>query len=186
MLLPYTTLTYYGPGAMAAYLTGVGSVTADIKGIARAGAGLAGSGTITTADLTAGKAMAAALAGVAELTASAKGRARLDALISIGALPSATDIAQAVWGASKNINLTADTTVDVLRDASSAGNPWAEVIESGYTAAQILRLIAAAVQGNATGLESGAPAFKGLDGTTTRIDATYAAGVRVVTDRDAD
>jgi hypothetical protein len=47
-----------------------------------------------------------------------------------------------------------------------------------------MRLIAAAVQGNATGLESGAPTFKGLDGTTDRVTATYVSGTRIVTARD--
>ena len=73
-----------------------------------------------------------------------------------------------------------------LNDAGSASNPWTEVIESGYTAAQILRLIAAAVQGNASGLEDGTPTFKGLDGTTDRIEARYSSGPRPVSARAAE
>lgn len=62
---------------------------------------------------------------------------------------------------------------------------WAAVLESGLTATELVRLIAAAVQGDATGLESGTPAFKSIDGLTTRLDGTYAAGVRTITTRDA-
>lgn len=59
------------------------------------------------------------------------------------------------------------------------------MIESGYTAAEILRLLAAVAQGDATGLESGSPVFKGIDGTTDRVTATYSGGTRTVTGRDA-
>ena len=71
-----------------------------------------------------------------------------------------------------------------LNDAGSASNPWTEIIESGYTAAEILRLIVAHAAGAASGLESGTPQFKSLDGTKTRIDGTYAAGERGITDLD--
>ena len=69
--------------------------------------------------------------------------------------------------------------------SGEGGASWDDVIESGLTARQMLRLIAAAVQGNATGLESGLPVFKSIDGTKDRITATYVSGTRVVTDRDA-
>lgn len=69
--------------------------------------------------------------------------------------------------------------------AGGVASVWAAVLESGLTATELIRLIAAAVQGNATGLESGTPAFKSIDGLTTRIDGTYAAGVRTITTRDA-
>lgn len=94
-------------------------------------------------------------------------------------------LAEAVWSAVAADNNGAGTMGEKLNDAGSASNPWTEVIESGFTAAEILKLIAAVIQGDATGLESGSPVFKGLDGTTDRVTATYSSGTRTVTDRDA-
>jgi|JI10StandDraft_1071094.scaffolds.fasta_scaffold1029030_1 hypothetical protein len=67
----------------------------------------------------------------------------------------------------------------------SVADIWARVIEAGFTAEEILRLSAAVVQGDAIGLEGAAPVFKSIDGTKDRIIATYSAGTRTVTARDA-
>jgi hypothetical protein len=68
--------------------------------------------------------------------------------------------------------------------AEVAAAVWGKIIEAGLSATELMRLIAAASQGNATGLENGSPAFQSIDGTKTRINATYEAGTRVVTSRD--
>lgn len=57
---------------------------------------------------------------------------------------------------------------------------WAKVIEAGLPAEDLLRIMVAALAGNATGLESANPRFTGLDGTTVRIDADYDAGNRTI------
>ena len=57
---------------------------------------------------------------------------------------------------------------------------WAKVIEAGFTAEQILRLVAAHAAGAASGLEGANPQFTGLDGSTLRIDGTYSAGTRTI------
>lgn len=58
------------------------------------------------------------------------------------------------------------------------------LIEGDLTLKGALRLLLAFAQGNATGLETGAPVFKSIDGTKDRIVATYSAGARTVTSRD--
>ncbi len=68
---------------------------------------------------------------------------------------------------------------------SSASDVWAHVIEAGFTAEQLFRLIVAENIGSATGLESGSPVFKSIDGTRDRITATYDRGSRTITSRDA-
>jgi hypothetical protein len=93
-------------------------------------------------------------------------------------------LAAAVWSAIDTANNLPGTMGAKVNAAGGAADPWAVVIESGYTAAEILMLIAAATQGDATGLENGSPVFKGMDGATDRITATYVDGTRVVTDRD--
>jgi hypothetical protein len=94
-------------------------------------------------------------------------------------------VASAVWAATAGDNNNIGTMGEKLNDAGSAANPWTEVIESGFTAAEILRLLASHAAGAATGLEGATPRFKSLDGTKTRIDGTYAAGERGITNLDA-
>ena len=57
---------------------------------------------------------------------------------------------------------------------SVAGDPWIKVIESGYTAEEILRLMAAALAGQRSGIGTATETYTGLDGTTTRISLTPA------------
>lgn len=63
---------------------------------------------------------------------------------------------------------------------------WSKLIEAGFSAEQILRIIAASAAGAATGLEGTNPQFKGIDGTTVRIDGTYSAGTRTIDTLNGD
>ena len=63
---------------------------------------------------------------------------------------------------------------------------WQKVIEQGFTAEQIIRILAAYAAGEATGLEGGNPQFTGLDGTTVRIDGTYSSGTRTIDSLNGD
>ena len=74
-----------------------------------------------------------------------------------------------------------ELTPEGLRDAV-----WSKVIEAGFTAEQIIRIIAAQAAGAATGLEGANPQFTGLDGTTLRIDGTYSAGTRTIDSLDGE
>lgn len=173
---------------MIAALTGSGTVSnANILAFLQAVAALTGSGTVSSASLKGTAALIAALAGAGTVSPTLTGVGELEAEItSTGAALTTANVGAAVWSAVASVNNDAGTMGEKLNDAGSASNPWTEVIESGYTAAEIMRLIAAAVQGDATGLESGSPTFKGLDGTTDRIAATYSSGTRTVTSRDVN
>ena len=74
------------------------------------------------------------------------------------------------------------STVDlgVVTNDSVASAVWASVIEAGYSADAILRILAAHAAGAATGLEGANPQFVGIDGVTVRIDGTYLAGTRTI------
>lgn len=61
-----------------------------------------------------------------------------------------------------------------------ANSVWGKVIEAGFSADQILRILAAQAAGSATGLEGSNPQFTGLDGTTVRIDGNYVSGTRTI------
>lgn len=203
-----TTIAMAGGVNGEATLAGVGTLSSTLQLVISLVASLSGSGTISSAVMQAFLQLAAALSGsgTAAGTATAIGHlatalagvgtvAATSAATALGTLAASitvtgstlttADVAQSVWSALAAANNDTGTMGEKLNDAGSASNPWTEVIESGYTAAEILRLIAAAVQGDATGLENGAPTFKGLDGTTDRVTGTYVGGVRTVTARDA-
>lgn len=57
---------------------------------------------------------------------------------------------------------------------SGGSNPWSVVIEAGYTAAEMLRLIAAESVGANT-VAGSTEEFVGIDGTTTRVSGTVDA-----------
>lgn len=67
-----------------------------------------------------------------------------------------------------------------LSPENLANSVWTQAIEAGYTAEQILRILAAFAAGSATGLEGGDPQFTGIDGSTLRIDGTYSGGTRTI------
>lgn len=62
---------------------------------------------------------------------------------------------------------------------------WGAVIESGYTAAEILRIITAVSAGSADGLD-GVAVFKSIDGTKNRVQSTIFGNTRTTTDLDPD
>jgi hypothetical protein len=168
-------------------LTGSGEISdADVKAFLAAVASISGSGEVSDADLEGLGAVLAALTGIgtaAGSTLTAVGELDAD-LVVTGAGLTVSNVGPAVWSAVAASNNDPGTMGEKLNDAGSASNPWTEVIESGYTAAEILKLLAAVAQGNASGLESGSPVFKSLDGTKDRVTATYTSGTRTVTDRD--
>ena len=113
---------------LAAKLTGDGEMTADSTALGflvNMTADLIGSGTVNNAYLAIGMNLLALIEGAGTVTnASADLKIWMEALISIGANPSAFDIAQAVWGSVAVQNDTAGTMGEKLNDSGSASNPW--------------------------------------------------------------
>ena len=136
-------------------LTGSGDLSADMSGLANAVIDLTGSGDL-------------------DATISAFGDMTIDIVVT-GTGLSTANVGQAVWAAIAASNNDPGTMGEKLNDAGSASNPWTEVIESGYTAAEILRIIAASTAGKTTGAGTSNMVFTGLDGTTNRIDGTLDA-----------
>lgn len=162
-------------------LTGTADIFAGIGGVATGSITLDGAATAGAVGHLAAGGVLSLSGSVVPYAIGHLGQATTD----FGNEFSPSNLARAVWDAAAGDYNAAGSMGEKLNDAGSASNPWTEVIESGYTAAQILRLIAAATQGSAAGLESGAPVFKSLDGSKNRIEATYSSGTRTVTDRDA-
>lgn len=172
--------------SLVAALVGSGTIgSAGAIAFLQLAATLAGSGDLDGA-LSALAHASAALSGSGDAGATSTAPGALAASIVVtGDVLNSANVGASVWSALAAANNAPGTMGEKLNDAGSASNPWTEVIESGMTAAEILRLIAAAAQGSATGLESGNPVFKSIAGDKDRITATYVAGTRTVTDRDA-
>lgn len=190
-------ITFTGEDANAAQginLTGTTAIQFATSGVAAAVAAAIGTATITFT--TAGNAVAplnaigtATITFTASATPSADGAlsgtttitfsnaATLTAIGHMVAVPidtslTADSIASAVWAALAASNNGVGTMGEKLNDAGSGSNPWTEIIESGVSAAEILRIIASALAGTVSGAGTGTETFKGLDGTTNRIVST--------------
>jgi len=161
-------------------VAGSGGITnADLGQLIQLVASIVASGGVTSAQTDAIANILASISGSGDITATISGFVDLVAAIMSTGTITANNTFLADLEA--DITSTGDAlTAQTIRDAV-----WAAVLESGYSASDILRLIAAATQGSATGLEDGSPVFKSMDGTIDRITATYSAGTRTVTDRDA-
>jgi len=161
MLLPYTTLEYHGPGAAAVVDLSSGGLTGDVQGWAKAQQVAGGVGTIPAAHVTGLKNSPMTATGLGQIvTAYPRGRARPTLTVSIGARPSAEDIAQAVWGMDNGI-------------------------ETGWTPRQIMRIVAAVLAGKVTGSGSNAPVFQSVTDAKPRVEATTdASGNRISVNLD--
>lgn len=108
-------------GGLAAYITGSGTVTlANLNGNADMSGTLTGSGTISFGNLAGGKNMSTTITGSGTISnAPLPAFGNLTCSISIGARPSATDIAQAVWEELLTGHTTSGTAAKVLKDKLS-------------------------------------------------------------------
>jgi len=171
---------------LIADIAGSGGISeADAKAFLQAVASIGGSGGISEAQATGLGELVAAITGLGLVDATLTGTGELSAdLVVTGTGLTTGNVGAAVWAAIASANNTAGTMGEKLNDAGSGSNPWTEVIEAGYTAAEILRILAAHAAGSATGLEGANPQFTGLDGTTVRIDGTYSSGTRTIDSLD--
>lgn len=116
------------------------------------------------------------VAGSAGITLDGAG-----ALFATGELSASAGITLQAAATLIGIGTIAGTTEESgLTPQGIAAAVWARIIEAGYSAEEILRLLAAQAAGDATGLEGANPQFTGLDGTTLRIDGNYSAGTRTI------
>lgn len=174
-------------GGLIVSASGSTSITLSVTGTILSVAAASGSATVTITPT----ALIGAQAGVAgQATVTATPAANISAIGYMSGLStnetefSAAALANAVWTATAASYNDTGTMGEKLNDAGSASNPWTEVIESGYTASDILKLLASVAAGNATGLEGAAPTFRDIGDTKDRITATYSAGDRTITDID--
>ncbi len=153
-----------GLNAVAA-LTGTGDITEAIGAlIASAVANLSGSGDVTAA-------MAGTVSAVANLTGSGDIAAAIGAIAGmVAALTGSGDVAgnsTARGFMSADINVTGD----LLSTANVGDAVWSTLLEAGFDASQILRIIAAATAGKSSG-GPGSPVYRNLSDTQNQISGT--------------
>lgn len=161
----------------AAVLEGAGATSAAAYGVRWGACGLTGDGDLDAAVVALGHVLAA-VAGVGALTAGARATGAVAAAISAtGEVLTPSSIATAVWAADAAANDAAGSMGEKLNDAGPAANPWTEVIESGYTAAEILRILAAVAAGK-TDRAGSARTFRDLGDTKDRVVGIVVDGER--------
>lgn len=140
-------------------LTGTGDFSGDMAGIASALLDLVGTGGFD-GDMN----------GIAN--------ASIDIVVTGTGLTTA-NVAQAVWSALATSNNDPGTMGELLNNSGAGANPWTVVLEGAYTAAELMRLIAAAAAGKTSG-QVGSPVFRSVDDSADRITATVdASGNRI-------
>jgi hypothetical protein len=165
--------------AMSIDMTGAGDLDAIAALVISMACAMAGSGSLTatilaqlnmSVDMVGSGDLEADLSGIASMVVDMLGAGDLDATI-------------AAYG---NMEIDIVVTGTGLSTANVGSAVWKYLIESGYSAEQILRLIAAFAQGDATGLDGPTVEFKSIDGTKTRVEGDVSGGDRTITNRDAE
>ena len=86
-------------------------------------------------------------------------------------------IANAVWSALSVANDLAGSMGEKLNDAGSASNPWNEVIEGSYTAADMLRIVSAVMAGK-TEINGTTVVFRDITDNRNAVTAEMIGSVR--------
>jgi hypothetical protein len=73
-----------------------------------------------------------------------------------------------------------DNIVSIYNVGSIATQVWGNILDGGYTAQQLMAVMAAVLAGSASGMNN-APQFKSLDGTKTRVSGSIAGDSRTIT-----
>lgn len=156
------TSAIIGNWNMAVSLAGTSSMTVSIKALAHVLAVLVGNGTIV-------------------LNSGAVSGSMSSSISSFSTL-SPENLALAVWSAIATQNNTSGSMGEKLNDAGSASNPWTEVIEGTYTAAEVLRLLASVAGGKSTIVDNGngnaTITFRDINDTVDRVEADVTNGSR--------
>lgn len=161
--------------SMLCNMTGSGDMTASIQGLIDMECDMAGSGDLS-ATISAYGNMAIDMLGQGDLdaTIAAYGNMSIDIVVTGTGLTTA-NVGQAVWSALAALNDDPNTMGELLNNASAGGNPWDVVIEGGYTAAELLRLLASVAAGKTSISDLGGGSanvlFRDLQDTKNRVDA---------------
>lgn len=141
---------------LVATLTGSGDITATAAGLATLGAALVGSGTVSASN-TALMDIAATIRGYGDLTPEGLRDAVWNAVLANYA---------AVGSAGLALSTASSGGVDLNALATAV---WGKVLESSFTAEEMMRILAAGTAGQRAGIGTATETYTGLDGATPRI-----------------
>jgi len=147
-------------------LTGAGDISSAVAAlIVSAVANLTGSGTVSTAALNAIQNAIAALTGSGDASATILAKGIILAALS-GDGTAAGSVPTAIGTLAAGIKSYTDLTAQGAADAV-----WAQILETGYSAEDILRLFAAALAGKVSGAGGATITFRDINDTVDRIVA---------------
>ncbi len=146
-----------------ASISGSGDLTAFGGLIVQLIADLVGDGDVTAADIK------AFLAASANLTGSGDAEGLISALGDL--LSNIDGLGDIVSTLTALGELDADLVVTGtgLSTANVGQAVWQEILEAGYSAEQIMKIMAAVLAGTVSGAETSTVTFKGIDGSTDRV-----------------
>lgn len=148
-------------------LIGSGALSSSMSGLVQMASTLAGTGQIVSA-LQLLAFVTSNITGSGAITATLRGTATLEADITPFTTLSPENLAASVWNSVSASFNSVGTMGEKMNDAGSAANPWTEVIESGYTAAEILRILSSVIAGKSSG-QNTAPIYRDLGDTKNRV-----------------
>lgn len=170
----------YAGQLMTVTMTGAGAIAALAALAVSMDAGLTGSGGISSATITGLLDAVAALSGSGGISGAAA-----TALGNMVAALSGSGGASGTIGAIGDMELDIVVTGTGLSTANVGQAVWSKIVESGFTAEEIMRLLAAAMAGKVSGASGTTITFRDLGDTKDRIVATVdASGNRSAVTRD--
>lgn len=158
--------------SMVAAISGSGELNATAEAFLQLSANLAGTGDLS-GSVSALASAIAVLTGSAELATTAKALGTLAASINVtGDLLTSSNVAESVWSALVVAFDKPGSMGEALANAGSSGNPWDTAIDGTYTAAEVMRIVAAALAGKATGGGSTTIIMRNIADTADAITMT--------------
>ncbi len=118
-------------GGIACYMTGSASLAGEVKGVASLVCNLSGAGTLSATGAK-GFNLTCNLSGQGAVSSTIRAKGWMRCAISIGAQPSAFDIAQAVLNAAASQYNLPGTIGNKINSASAAGDPWTAELPGSY------------------------------------------------------
>lgn len=155
-------------------LSGTGSVTVSGTGNLSLTIGLSGNGDVTLTG-TGGLSMIVPFSGDGAMSIAGQGDLR--GLLSMSGNMTATDevtpqtVAREVWAAVAAENDAPGSMGAFLVAAGAGGDPWAVTLEGTYTAADLIRIMAAVLAGKVSGMDAGNPVFRSVNDAEDRVEA---------------
>jgi hypothetical protein len=173
-----TTLAFTDvSGTLGLIVSATGTATVSFTADGDLAGSLSGSGTssITFSSPTALLGALVGGVGTASLTLSGAAAARAVGHLAGDIVPftelSPQSLADAVWSAIASANNSPGTMGELLNNSGAGSNPWTVQLEGSYTAADLMRIIAAVAAGKTSGQPS-APVFRSVDDSANRVAGT--------------